>query len=183
MRPTLIAAGLLVSAVSSAQTLREREERLQDHRVLRQDRREALDDRKDLDQVQKVLADFDDARARRDWSRLDAIDARVKVLLTAELEEGRAKTARDRAELARDGAESRTDRRDDQEDLHRDVKTQDWRRALAVKWKALVGKSDPASLDRKRALLVEFDGLARSELARDRQERREDLHQAHEDRR
>jgi hypothetical protein len=180
MRSTLIVAGLLLPALTAAQTLREREERLQDHRKLRQDHREARDDSRDLEQIQKVLIDFDAAREKKDWARLSAVDARVRTLLKTELKEGRVETAREQAEAARE--QDQGDRRDDHRDLRQEAKGQDWRRALALKWKTLEGKSDPASLDRKRALLVEFDGLTRSELAKERQKRSQDLREIRDDR-
>lgn len=112
----LAASLFLAGCAAHAQPARNRAERAQDHRELRQDSHERVDDWRDVAALETVLADFDRARAPVNARALATIDARLRHLLRAELAEGSNELARDRAEVRRDNREIREDRRETRED-------------------------------------------------------------------
>jgi hypothetical protein len=190
MTRLVLAAAALLAALpftASAQVPAERRE-------IRHDRHELADSRWDVAQMQRLLARWDEARARRSTRALRAVEDDVDKALERELAESRAELMRSRAELRRD---ARDDRRDDHRDLRddrRDVRDdrrdlrddrRDMRRVEAVRAEmhALRGRMNPRSLDRKRALLVELTQMSFAELREDRGELREDRGELREDRR
>ena len=204
---------LAFSTAANAQPARNNLERANDRRELRQNTREAHDDRADKARVSAVIAQFDAARAVNDVSALASIDAQVSHLLAleqretgaelrrdvAEVRQGQRELASDRREIVGNNvhragpavrADDRRDLRDDRRDLHddrRDAAREAGKAgrlsALASDWASLRGRADPLSLDRKRAILSELNGFARQELAENRQEAREDRRELREDRR
>ncbi len=211
MRTTALFA-VLFAVSAQAQVLRDRIEKAQDRKALRQDARERVDDRRDVAAAQALLADFDAARARNDAAALAAIDGRVSAALEREQREGRWELAKDRQEVRQDRRELATDRRelrkdvvqgkplqaaddlrdkrDDRRDLaddKRDARVEGRQglriAAMRTEWAALAGKMDAASLDVKRALIAEYIGFSRGELVQDRKETREDRRELREDRR
>ena len=113
-------------------------------------------------------------------ARLEVMEAR------GELQRARAEAAAERREGEWDRHDLRDDRRDlrdDRRDLRDDRR--DARRIAAIRddFSRLQGRMDGRSLDRKRALLVELNQLARAELHEDRRELGEDRRELREDRR
>lgn len=200
-------------AVYGEGEVRNRVERAQDRKELRQDARQRLDDRMDVAKLEKALADFDQARAANQAAAMAGVDSHVMTLARQERAESGVEVAQKAAEVRRDGAEVRSDRRevvrdvrtghtggqladdardlrddrrdrrDDRRDLGHELGAAGRRGDIAVEYKTLSGRMDAPSLDRRRALLVELIGIARAELAGDRQETREDRRERREDRR
>jgi hypothetical protein len=208
----LFASLVLAGCAAHRQSARNRVERAQDHRELRQDSREHVDDWRDVAALETVLADFDRARAPVNASALATVDARLRHLLRAELAEGSNEQARDRAEVRRDNQEIRSDRRevrhevadgrpgayaDDKHDLRDDrrdrrddvwdanaeARSQSERLRIARELTALEGRLALADLERKRVLIVDLIQLARQEVRQDARETREDRRETREDRR
>jgi hypothetical protein len=153
-----------------------------DRHELRQDGRERRDDRRDLRRLEDLLARFDRARARRDRGALAAVDRAVEDELAREWRETRVEMARDRQEIRRDVRDGdRRDFRDDRRDAAVERGVAGRRGEIAQELRSLRGRFGPPALDRKRALLDELVGLARAELAQDRQEIREDRREGRED--
>ncbi|NMO19817.1 hypothetical protein HPC49_03560 [Pyxidicoccus fallax] len=133
------------------------------------------DDRMDVVELERVLARFDAARARRNnASELASVDHRLRELLRAELAESRVETAQARAEARRERGESRAENRDDVRDARAEAASLAARRSVARELNSLMGVRSQVQLNRKRALIVELVQLGKQELRADRQELRED---------
>lgn len=207
-----VVALLLSGCAAHGQAARNRAERTQDHRELRQDARERVDDWRDVAALETVLGDFDRARAPVNASALATVDARLRHLLRAELAEGSGELARDRAEVRQDNREARSDRRevrhdvaegkpgayaddkhdlrddrrdrrDDVRDANAEARSQGERLRIARELAALEGRQSPADLNRKRVLIVDLIQLARQEVRQDARETSEDRRELREDRR
>jgi hypothetical protein len=213
MNRLMLAAVVLGATFAQAQPARNKLERMKDRQDLRQDRRQLADDRGDAIRAGTLLADYDRAAAAGDAARLGALDAAFNQHLEREIAESRVESAQKRAEVREDKAEVRSDRRelkqdvalgrrpgvvaDDARDLGRDkANLADDRRdaaaerlsrerlmAIQGQLGGLAGRFDPQSVQQKRALYGEVLGLARAEIAGDKQERREDRRELREDRR
>jgi len=191
---------------------RDRVELHRDHHEIRQDRRALHDDWRDLERMERRIAQFDQARARRDLPALNGMDFEVARALQQEIDENRRELARAEAEVRQGRREVRSERREvardldagrpgaaakDRRDLHdnrRDLRDDrfDAERerqqlvrleGIAGEWNTLRGHLAPPALDRKRALLAQLADLARAEVAADRRELHEDRHEMREDRR
>lgn len=182
----------------------------QDHRELSQDRREQWDDRRDLQQLESLLAKLDRGRMLRDRRLLDAVDRELADFIRSEYSEARFEAAKARMEVRRSGAEIRDERRevftsgvygrpasymgnrhdlrDDRRDFHDDLR--DARREhaflrrtreIGMRLDPLYGWHDRFSTMRKRQLLGELIVLARQEIASNFEESREDRRELRED--
>ncbi len=200
-----VAGSLAAGGASAGELGRDRMERMEGRRELRQAARQTRDDRLDLVRLEATLAELDRARFARRPGELAAIDQRVMDLLRAEAMETRVELAqkagevrRDRGELRsdfreirgdgvmdgrRDLRDDRRDLRDDRRDLAREQVQASRRHQIAMEYRGLSGRLDGYSVDRKRALLAELVGIARHELRGDHQELREDRQELREDRR
>lgn len=187
-------------------------ERGNDRREQAQNRWEARDDRQDLRTLHGLLRRLDAARATGDLSAAALVQRELLDTVAREISEGHWEVAkdtrevqRDRAELGGDrrelrgdyargqphrAAEDRRDLRDDRRDLRDDlrdrrheVRSLERAKLIHQELAALNGHTDPASLHRTRALLVELIGWGRWELRENREERREDRRELREDRR
>ena len=205
MTRAVLAAAIVLAlpAAAGAQLARDHAERAQDRRELGQDRRELARDRHDLRWMQELLARFDGARARRDLRALRAIEQDVSRTLAHEEREARLEVMNARGEVQRargeaaveqreerwerdgrrDVRDDRRDLRDDRRDLRDDRR--DARRVAAIRsdFSRLQGRMDRRSLERKRAMLVELNVMAKAELREDRRELGEDRRELREDRR
>lgn len=193
---TLILLAVFVASSSVAQVRRNRIERAQDKKALRQDAQERRDDWRDVARLEAVRAKFEAAR-KSDLGALPAIEADVFRLLAAESAESVGEVHRDakevrqdRAELRSERDESRIDKRDDRRDLADDKRDRAVEsasliriRAMRAEWATLMGLLNVGSLDKKSALLDEAVRLARAEVRQDRRETREDKRELREDRR
>lgn len=207
------ALGLLVvglSACATAQPVRNRVERANDRQDLRQDKRQLVNDAKDLGDVNALLAQYDLALSRNDAMGIKAVDAQFQNYLAKEAVEANREVAQAQQEVRQDKREVRGDRRelggdlargkragDDARDLARDkVNTVDDRSDAARERNArnrlflirgelapLQGLVDPGATARKRALYAEVVTLAKSDLARTKVEQGEDRRELREDRR
>jgi hypothetical protein len=132
--------------------------------------------------VKQLVTRFDDAAGRRDRRALRAVEADVVRLLDAERREARVELAKDRGELRDDRrdvrAVDRRDLRDDRRDLRDDRRDLRRVKAIDADFRALRGRMDRRSIERKRALLGELFQLARAEVREDRGELREDRREA-----
>lgn len=205
--------GLLVvglSACATAQPVRNRVERANDRQDLRQDKRQLVNDAKDLGDVNALLAQYDLALSKNDAMGIKAVDAQFQNYLAKEAVEANREVAQAQQEVRQDKREVRGDRRelagdlargkragDDARDLARDkVNTADDRSDAARERNArnrlflirgelapLQGLVDPGATARKRALYAEVVTLAKSDLARTKIEQGEDRRELREDRR
>lgn len=208
--------GLLVvglAACAAAQPVRNRAERANDRQDLRQDKRQLVNDSKDLGDVNALLAQYDIALSRSDAMGIKAVDAQFQSYLAKEAVEANREVAQAQQEVREDKREVRGDRRelgndlargkrpgvvaDDVRDLARDkANTADDRSDAARERNArnrlflirgelapLQGLVDPGATARKRALYAEVVTLAKSDLARTRVEQGEDRRELREDRR
>ncbi|MBL8939971.1 MAG: hypothetical protein JNM69_35795 [Archangium sp.] len=208
--------GLLVvglAACATAQPVRNRVERANDRQDLRQDRRQLVNDAKDLGDVNALLAQYDLALSKNDAVGIKAVDAQFQNYLAKEAVEANREAAQAQQEVRQDRREVRGDRRelggdlargkrpgvvaDDARDLGRDkVNTMDDRSDAARERNArnrlflirgelapLQGLVDPAATARKRALYAEVVNLAKNDLARTKVEQGEDRRELREDRR
>jgi len=80
---------LAVPAVGRAQPWPERIERAEDRRELTEDRRELGDDHRDLAWIERLIADFDAARASRNRRALARVEDEVARTLAREVQEAR----------------------------------------------------------------------------------------------
>lgn len=208
----LVVSLFFLGCTAHSQTPRNRVERAQDHRALRQDARERTDDWRDVAAMEGVLAQFDQARSPVNAGALAAVDARLRHLLRAELAEGQTELARDRAEVRQDNREVRSDRRevrqdvaqgrpgalvddrhdlrddrrdrrDDRQDGRAEAHAQGDRLRIARELVSLEGRLALADLERKRVLIVDLLQLARQEVRQDVRETHEDRRELREDRR
>jgi len=207
-----MAASATAGPALAGQVAKDRVEKAQDRRELRQDARQLRDDRLDQAKLEATLTELDRVRAAPAPGALAAVDQRVMELLRKEAVETRVEVGQKANEVRRDNVEvrgdareirrdaaqgaplkaagdvrdirdDRRDRRDDRRDLGKEVVQASRRYQIATEYRGLVGREDPGSQDRKRALLVELVGIARAELRGDRQELREDRRELREDRR
>ncbi len=190
MRRTMVAVMMLCSGIAVAQPARQRAERAQDQREIRQDHYETRDDMIDAARLNAAIVGFDRARAMRDYRTLSAIDREVSTLIAIEQQESANELRRDDAEVRRGYRDrdrtvrdDRRDRRDDLRDRNLEARSMSRRSAISAEWNALIGWQDRVSLGRKRALLSELSKMARAELRQDARETREDRRELREDRR
>lgn len=177
-----LAAALLIAlpVAGAAQYAPAPPDRAADRRELRQDRRELADDRRDLAWFDLLVSRFDAARAGRNRRALAVVENDAAWALDRELHEARREVARSRQEVRRDGCDDR-DRRDDRRDLRDDRRDARRIAALRAEFHDLRGQMSRRALDRKRAVIVELQRLARLELREDRRELREDRREARAD--
>jgi len=200
-----MAGSMTAGAAFAGDVARDRMEKVQDRRELRQDARQTMDDRLDVAKLEATLAEMDRARTARRPMELAAVDRRVMDLLRVEAMETRVEMTQKAGEVRRDNVELRSDareiprdanpdarrdlrddrrdKRDDRRDLTGEGIQASRRRQIAIEYRGLVGRQDAPSADRKRTLLVELIGIARNELRGDHQEMREDKRELREDRR
>jgi len=204
---------MLVASMAVAQPVRDRVERSEDRRELRQDHQAIADDRMDAARARAMLRDYENALASRDLPRLRAIDDAFRRHVDREIAESRVETHQahreihqDQAELGGDRREIRRDlgygrrpgvvtddvrdRNDDRRDLaddRRDARAERMSRQrleeIQGRLNALAGRFDPRSLGEKRGLYTQVVVEAEAELRRDHQELREDRRETREDRR
>ncbi len=208
--------GLTLGMVSvdpaTAQSVRNKTERVQDHKQLMQDRRSAFDDRRDLEKLEDLRQRYAEAVDRGDLGVIQSLDSRFMSILGAEQREagqemlqGKAEVRQGKKELRSDNREVRRnrrqvaglkekaddhrDRRDDRRDLRDDrrdlrVQRQDALNLSSIRdsFGALVGRNDPQALVRKLSLMDSAVELARSELGQNAEEQREDRRELREDR-
>jgi len=189
----VVAATFLAPAAALAQA--RPGERKVNQAEKRQNRRQSVDDAVDTARLQKVLADFDAARAAGSAAKLRSVDARLQALMRQEAREGRRELRQDSREVRRSrrernrnvrGAARRDDRRDlrdDRRDRRAEARSAARRSAIATELSRLHGRYDQGALARKRSLIVELIALARQEQRQNRRERREDRRERREDRR
>lgn len=193
------------------QVRQDRREIRQDQREVRQDQRQLADDRRDARRFANLLTAFDQARAGGP-AALAQVDQRVLAALNAEIAESNREAGQKQAEAARSGAEvgrgrrelagdvargqpvkaaddrrdlrdDRRDARDDRGDARREMMDNARLRALHQEYSGLMARPDPASVERRRAILVDLNRMAAAEIAGDRREIREDKREIREDRR
>ena len=205
MTRAVLAAAIVLAlpAAAGAQLARDHAERARigasSGRIAKSSRATATD----LRWMQELLARFDGARARRDLRALRAIEQDVSRTLAHEEREARLEVMNARGEVQRARGEAaveqreerwerdgRGDVRDDRRDLRddrRDLRDnrRDARRVAAIRsdFSRLQGRIDRRSLERKRAMLVELNVMAKAELREDRRELGEDRRELREDRR
>ena len=148
--------------------------------------RELRADRQDRNQLQHLLKMFLEAKAAGQTKRLVKIDAKVMRALGEETRESRRELAADTREVKRDrralARRKRPGRKlaaaaslaDDHRDRAKERGELATTKSLRAQYKALVGKTDPASLAAKEALLRQAIASQRKEIAGDKAERRED---------
>jgi hypothetical protein len=171
----------------------------QDRAELQQTKREARDDQRDRAQAATLLRRYDEAIAHRRGAALRMLDAEALRLMDAELAESKREVRQDAREVvrsereAKDGryaggpprrAETRDDRRDlrdDRRDLHVERKDLQHVRAIRADFAELRGRTQRASVLRKRTLLADFLARSRHELKQNAAELREDRHERRED--
>lgn len=209
---SMLLGSLLLSGSAFAQVARDRAEKAQDRRELRQDANQRADDVGDLIQLRSIIQRYDRARAAGDGAGLVALEQELQRAIAGELSESRREmfqkdmeanrsvneARQERREVGRDEArgrpgEARRDRRDlrdDRRDARDDMRDAGAERAqyqrrynIAVELNGLIGRMDPASLERKRQLMQDLIREARLELREDRKETREDRRELREDRR
>ena len=161
------------------------------------DMKERADDSRDRKKIKKLGERFDKARAKNNLKALSRVDAEVMKFLRGEMKESRKEIKRDKREVRSSKRELKaTNKRqvkrklDDKRDLvddKRDLKVERKEKrktdALRDEYKALLNKSDSASLDRKRAIIARLIKGERNEVKRDKQELKEDRRETREDRR
>ena len=192
----LMMAALLVGSVASAQSLRNRVEKANDRKGLRQDQRQLTDDRLDAVRAAKLLADYDAAASVYDAVRLGALDVAFNRHLAREIVESKVESAQAKQELRQDnrelrgdrrrlegGAGDRLDRADDRVDAVKERVSRERLLGIQAQLGGLSMRFDPPSISQKRALYSEVLGVAINELGRDKQEQREDRRELREDRR
>ncbi|MBJ6765435.1 hypothetical protein JGU66_32180 [Myxococcaceae bacterium JPH2] len=172
-------------------------ERAQDRRELREDRREQRDDRRDLHQLESLINRYDAARGRRDRNDLNRVESELRAYIASELDESHHELAKDVREVRRDNrelrddrngwsspgarADDRRDRRDDVRDARAERASLEQTRSIARELDGLYGRTDPGSLQRKRALMGDLLQLARAEQMQNHAEMREDRRELRED--
>lgn len=213
MKGILGVLAVCVAFASSAQPIRNRVERANDRKDLRQDRRQVADDARDLGAVSTFLAAYDLAVSKNDAVGIKAADAQFQGYLAREAVEANREVAQAQQEVREDRREVRSDRRelgqdlalgrrpgvvaDDARDLARDKGNLADDKADAARERAarnrlfvirtelapLQGLVDPAATTKKRALYAEVVTLAQRDLQRTKVEQREDRRELREDRR
>ncbi|HEY8206950.1 MAG TPA: hypothetical protein VIG99_05695 [Myxococcaceae bacterium] len=207
-----VAGGFTAQAAFAGEVARDRMEKAQDRQEMRQDGRQAMDDRLDVAKLEATLAELDRVRSRPRPMEVAMVDRKAMELMRAEAMESRMEMAQKAGEVRKDNAELRSDhrevrqdtgmgmpvkaandtrdlrddrrdKRDDQRDLAKEQIQASRRHQIAVEYRGLVNRIDRPSMDRKRALLVELIGIARTEVRGDHQEMREDHREMREDRR
>lgn len=209
---TLVTLPFLSDANAGPEMRQNRREVRTDRAEVRQDQRQMVDDHLDAQRIVRLTQAFDAAAATGQPAQVTAVDQRVLAAITAEINEsnrelgqkmreaGRsaAEVGRSQREVGRDVAQGRPvraaddrrdlrdDRRDaadDRRDVAREGNQNNRLRAVHTEYAGLVGRVDPPSLARKRALLGEVQRLAIGELREDKREIREDKRELREDKR
>lgn len=190
-----IATVLLSAGAANAQW--HGNERRQDNREVHQDKAALRDDRRDLADLEDVLARFDRAWNRQDERAMSAVEDRLRELMRqefaesrAEYEKARGEVRRSDREVRRDGwgrpgarADDRRDRRDDVRDTRVEAATLQTRAAIARELHWVMGSRNPSDLQRERNLIAQLVQVARVEVQQSKQELREDRQERREDRR
>ncbi len=187
-------------------------ERRKNNAELRTDRKEMKNDKGDLARMQVLYAAYKKARKSNNTKAIAKLDQRFMKELRVEKAESRKEirgdkreVKRSKRELARDNknlrratlkgqpvkanrairnrADDRRDLRDDRRDLRKEVKTQNSRSSMLARYKALVGKTDMASLRQKEDIIRNTMRMAQQEIRANRVERNEDRREKKEDRR
>jgi len=151
---------------------------------VRKDRREARDDRRDLQQIVDISAQWRKAVRRHDKKAELAADQRLRAWLKAELRESEREAAEARAEARGPGP----GRHDDIRDARQKQRDANQTRAVAIQLRDLQRKfrrneATPADYQKKRALLDKLVVMAQRELRESREEVREDRRENRRERR
>ena len=151
---------------------------------VRKDRREARDDRRDLEQIVDIAAQWRKAVRRHDKKAERAADQRLRTWLQAEIRESEREAAEARNEARGPGP----GRRDDIRDARQKQRDANQTRAVAIQLRDLQRKfrrneATPSDYQKKRALLDKLVVMAQRELRESREEIREDRREKRRDRR
>lgn len=176
-----MAVMMLVASMAGAQPVRDRVERSDDRRDLRQDHQAIADDRMDAARARAMLRDYENALASRDLPRLGAIDDAFRRHVGREIAESRGESRQAHREIRRDH-DDRRDLADDRRDARAERMSRQRLEDIQGRLGALAGRFDPRSLGEKRGLYTEVVMEAEAELRRDHQELREDRRELREDR-
>ncbi len=161
---------------------------------LRQDRQAIRGDAHDVRRLEGILANYRDARWRRDIRWLGGLEHEFLGALRSEIREShreqRAKAReawRSAAELDRNVSyhgwrDDRNDYRDDRHDLFVESTNLRALRALEGRFLRLMGRMRRGAVGQKEGLIAEALRLARAELRADLSELREDRQELREDR-
>ncbi|MFP2958046.1 hypothetical protein ACLEPN_09485 [Myxococcus sp. 1LA] len=177
---TALVAALLLTGSAQAQGHGPRSSRVE--------RRELRDDRRDLEELRKLLSRFDSAWANRSERQMVNVESSLRKLLRAELAESQR-------ELSRDWEESRRTRRNARvaqwggprvamwgqasaANARGDVRAEQaalrTRKAIARELDDIEGLRQPGALHYKRTLIVDLIQLAERELNQSRREVHDD---------
>lgn len=186
MRSMFTVALFLVASVGWAQSVRNALDRAEDRKELRQDQRQLDDDRLDLAQARKLLADYDLAIAVNNPNALNVLESDLSRHLAREIIEAQREGALAYKEMRRDKLKKDA-RPGAAVDDRRDVRKQRLSLARLVtiqsKIAPLAHRYDLAATRQKRALYAEVVGVEINELRKDVKETREDRRELREDRR
>ena len=188
----LIAAAVMFSTVSCAQSFQNRRERARDRQDLRQDGRQLADDRFDAARAMQLLKDYDAAAAMNDVTRLGQLDVSFNQHLSREIAESKVESAQARQELREDKRELALDRdkrrdrvnlADDRTDATREALSRAHLIDVQNQLTPLAGRFDPGAISQKRSLYAQVLNASFTELSRDKREGAEDRRELREDRR
>lgn len=170
----LLAAALSLSlpALAHAGDMRGPAAHAEKRQEVRQDQREARDDRRDTKQIESLLSRYDAARARNNRGALQQVESELRAYVKSELSESRTELASARVDARTD--HDRRDRRDSAQDARSEADSLRQTRDIARELDGLYGRMDPRSVQRKRTLMADLVRLAQSEQSRDRMETHQD---------
>jgi len=186
-------------------------EKIENHRDLREDRREGRNDRWDTARLEAILVEYKAAAKAKRNKVIKGLDARFTAELALELRETRVEVVEkveekndsrrerneERREVvvdvvkghpvkavrdAKDLADDRRDLRDDRRDLAAETASLAVKRDLRDRFAPLSGKTDAASVAKKIAIIEQAVVEAKKEVRGDVQERIEDRKEIREDR-
>ncbi|WP_216612966.1 hypothetical protein [Myxococcus xanthus] len=157
-------------------------------RPTRVERGELRDDRRDLEDLRNLLANFDAAWSSRSERKMANVESRLRKLLRAELAESERELSKDRAQSRRArrdarvaqwggpravmwGRASAADARSDVRAERAELRT---RMAIARELDEIEGLRQPGALHYKRTLIQELIQVAERELNQTRREVRDD---------
>ncbi|NOK02414.1 hypothetical protein HNV27_12490 [Myxococcus xanthus] len=157
-------------------------------RPTRVERGELRDDRRDLEDLRKLLARFDAAWSSRSERQMANVEVSLRKLLRAELAESERELSKDRAQSRRTrrdarvaqwggpraamwGRASAVEARNDLRAEHAALRT---RMAIARELDEIEGLRQPGALSYKRTLILELIQVAERELNQTRREVRDD---------
>lgn len=185
-------------------------ERHQNKQEKRDDIRESKDDKKDLRALKEILDRFELSRAKRNIVTLKSVDNDISVFLNKEFIENKKEILEEKHEVSKgfqeivgdqkehvsnigshkpiakakdikDSKDDRKDLEDDKRDLANERREQSLVHSIKKDWDMLYGRYDEASLQRKRAIILQLIDLSIEEKQDNRQERKEDKRERFED--